>query len=198
MLIKGVMAIVASPLPQQTLYVDGTTNMRGSRIETVIISLEHITIKKSLRLDFLATNNEVQYEALITVLDSIKKLEGESIKVFCDSRLVVGQVRGEFEAKDQRMWWSLGQVKQLQASFGTFTISQVSRSKNTHANSLATLHTSIGESLPRIIIVESLSTSSHDNKTPIPVSVVHIEPSWMDLVVSFIKKWNTSQRQSRS
>ena len=120
-------------------------------------------------------------------MDSVKKLEGESIKVFCDSRLVVGQVQGEFEAKDQRMWWYLGQVKQLQASFGTFTINQVSRSKNTHANSLATLHTSIGESLPRIIVVESLSTSSHDNKTPIPVSVVHIEPSWMDLVVSFIK-----------
>ena len=41
--------------------------------------------------------------------------------------------------------------------------------------------------MPRIIVVESLSTSSHDNKTPIPVSVVHIELSWMDLVVSFIK-----------
>ena len=37
--------------------------------------------------------------------------------------LVVGQVRGEFEAKDQRMQLSLGQVKQLPTNFGTFTIS---------------------------------------------------------------------------
>ena len=36
-------------------------------------------------------------------------------------------------------------------------------------------------------MVESLSTSSHDNKTSIPVSVMHVEPSWMDPVVSFIK-----------
>ena len=36
-------------------------------------------------------------------------------------------------------------------------------------------------------MVESLSTSSHDNKTSIPVSVMHVERSWMDPVVSFIK-----------
>ena len=28
---------------------------------------------------------------------------GKSIKLFSDSRLVVGQVRGEFEAKDERI-----------------------------------------------------------------------------------------------
>lgn len=56
--------------------MDEATNERGSRIKIVIISLEHITIEKSLRLDFLATNNEVEYEALITGLDSVKKLKG--------------------------------------------------------------------------------------------------------------------------
>ena len=52
-----------------------------------------------------------------------KNPRGESIKVYYDSMLVVGQVRGEFEAKDQRMQLSLGQVKQLPTNFGTFTIS---------------------------------------------------------------------------
>ena len=31
----------------------------------VLISPEKITIEKSLRLDFLATNNEAEYEALL-------------------------------------------------------------------------------------------------------------------------------------
>ena len=31
----------------------------------VVVSLERITIEKSLRLSFLATNNEAEYEALL-------------------------------------------------------------------------------------------------------------------------------------
>ena len=31
----------------------------------VLVSLEKITIEKSLRLNFLATNNEAEYEALL-------------------------------------------------------------------------------------------------------------------------------------
>ena len=31
----------------------------------VLVSLEKITIEKSLRLDFSATNNEAEYEALM-------------------------------------------------------------------------------------------------------------------------------------
>ena len=47
------------------VYVDGAANYRGSRVGLVLISLEGITIKKSLRLGFSATNNEAKYEALL-------------------------------------------------------------------------------------------------------------------------------------
>ena len=47
------------------VYIDGAVNHRGSGVGLVLISLEKITIKKSLRLSFLATNNEVEYEALL-------------------------------------------------------------------------------------------------------------------------------------
>ena len=47
------------------VYVDGATNHRGSGVGLILISLEKITIKKSLRLGFLATNNETEYEALL-------------------------------------------------------------------------------------------------------------------------------------
>ena len=38
---------------------------RGSGVGLVLISLEKIIIKKSLRLGFLATNNEAEYKALL-------------------------------------------------------------------------------------------------------------------------------------
>ena len=47
------------------VYVDGAINHRGSGMGLVLISLERITIEKTLRLGFLATNNEAEYETLL-------------------------------------------------------------------------------------------------------------------------------------
>ena len=69
----------------------------------VLISTEKITVEKSLRLGFPATNNEVEYKALLVGMVMVNKMGGKVVEVFSDSRLVVRQVNGEFEAKDQRM-----------------------------------------------------------------------------------------------
>ena len=56
-----------------------------------------------MRLNFSATNNEAEYEALLIGIAMVQRMGGKSIKVFLDSRLIIGQVKGEFEAKDERM-----------------------------------------------------------------------------------------------
>ena len=68
-----------------------------------MISPEKLTIEKSLRLGFSATNNEAEYEVLLEGISMVQKMGGKAIKMFSDSRLVVGQVRGELEARDERM-----------------------------------------------------------------------------------------------
>ena len=78
------------------------------------------------------------------------------MEVFSDSRLVVGQVKGELEARDLRMQGYLNQARHFQSSFEFFTLQQILRSRNTHADSLATLATSFGQGLPRVILVEDL------------------------------------------
>ena len=44
------------------------------------------------------------------------------MEVFSDSRLVVGQVKGELEAKDLKMQKYLNQARHLQSSFEFFTL----------------------------------------------------------------------------
>ena len=56
----------------------------------VLILLEKLTIEKSLRLGFSATNNEAEYEALLEGVHMVQRMGGKAIKVFSDSRLVVG------------------------------------------------------------------------------------------------------------
>ena len=69
----------------------------------VLISLERITIEKSLRLGFLATNNEAEYEVILVGKTIVQKMGGKAVKIFSDSRLVMGQVQGELEARDLSM-----------------------------------------------------------------------------------------------
>ena len=95
------------------VYVDGAVNQRGSGMGLVLISLKRITIKKSLRLDFSAMNNEAEYEALLKGMSMVQKLGRKTINMFSDSRLIVGQVNGKLEARDKRMQEYLDQAKCL-------------------------------------------------------------------------------------
>ena len=121
------------------LYVDGAANQKGSRVGIVIVSLDRITIEKSLRLGFSATNNEAEYEALLIGVAMVRKLGRKVVDVFSDSRLVVEQVKGELEARNLRMQGYLDKSRRSQSSFESFSIQQVSRSRNAHADSLVTL-----------------------------------------------------------
>lgn len=82
------------------MYVDGAPNARGSRVKVVLESPKGVKLEKSLRLGFRASNNEAGYEALIIGLRATQKLGVEEVDVFSNSRLVVNQVGGNFEAKD--------------------------------------------------------------------------------------------------
>ena len=124
------------------VYVDGASNQKGSGVGLVLMSPEKVVIEKYLRLDFSATNNEAEYETLLEGIAMVQRMGGKFIKLFLDSRLVVGQVRGEFEAKEERMQGYLSQVKCLQLKFDSFDLLHVPRNGNAHADSLAMLETS--------------------------------------------------------
>ena len=80
--------------------MDGASNAMGARVGIVIITSEGIRVKHSFRLGFKASNNETEYEALLAGLRVVLDLEAWEVKVYLDSRLVVNQVEGSFEAKD--------------------------------------------------------------------------------------------------
>jgi len=94
--------VVSTPyLPSWEVYTDGAANQKGSSVGIVLISPEKITVEKYLRLGFPTTNNEAEYEALLAGMAMVSKLGEKVVEIFSGSRLVVGQVNGEFGAKDQ-------------------------------------------------------------------------------------------------
>ena len=107
-------------------------------------------------MDFSATNNEAEYKALLIGMAMVQRMGGKSVKVFSNLRLIVGQVKGEFEVKDERMQGYLSQVKCLQSKFDSFGLLHIPRNGNAHADFLAMLATSSTQDLPRVILVEDL------------------------------------------
>ena len=100
---KHVKVASVSKPPCWKVYVDDAANQRGSEVGLVLITPEGATIEKSLKLGFSAMNNEAEYEALMQGMAMVQKMGGKAVEMFTDSRLVVGQVTGEMEAKDVRM-----------------------------------------------------------------------------------------------
>ena len=110
---QSVGVISASRPPCWKVYVDGAANQRGSEVGLVLISPEKTIIEKSLRLGFSAMNNEAEYETLLQRMAMVQRMGGKIIEMYSDSRLLVGQVKGELEARDVRMQEYLSQVKRL-------------------------------------------------------------------------------------
>ena len=153
---KSVVQIIVQEPLQWKVYMDGAANQKGSGVGLVLISPEKLAVEKSLRLGFSTTNNEAEYKALLEGMSMVHRMGGRSITIFLDSRLVVGQVKSELEAKDERMRGYLARVQHLQKNFESFNLQHIPRAGNTHANSLATLATSSAQNLPRIILVEDV------------------------------------------
>ena len=81
----------------------------------------------------------------------------------------------------------LSQVKRLQSDFDLFSLSHVSRSGNTHADSLAALATSLVGGLSRIILIEHLDKANKVAKGTVHMHEVKMGLSWMDPIVRFLK-----------
>ena len=186
---KGLIGVASVQCPPPwELYVDGATNQRGSGVGLVLVSLERITIEKSLRLKFSATNNEAKYEALLMGMMMVQKMGGKAVRIFSDSKLVVGQVRGDLEARDSRMQEYLCQIRSIQEKFEVFDLSHVPRSGNTHADSLATLATSSAQDLPRVVLVEDLYTHTSAHHGIPRIHQIELGSSWMDSISLFLEK----------
>ena len=97
-------------------------------------------------------------------------------------------MKGELEARDERMQEYLAQIRHLKLKVESFNLQHIPRSGNTNADSLATLATSSAQNLPHVILIEDLCKPSGIRRNMICVHHVRIGPSWMDPIIQFLSK----------
>ncbi|XP_023875021.1 uncharacterized protein LOC111987534 [Quercus suber] len=170
------------------VFVDGSSNALGAGARIVIITPEGI------RLGFRASNNEAEYKAFLVGLKIVSDMGAREVDIHSDSWLVMSQVHGTFKAWDPRMKAYLRSAREAMIKFNTMKVSQVCRTQNRHADSLATLASSVTEEVPRLIKVELIvepNILATDCVGASEVGVAAITkpgPYWMDQIIDFLSE----------
>ncbi|XP_057518454.1 uncharacterized protein LOC130799372 [Amaranthus tricolor] len=171
------------------LYVDGSSTQSASGAGLLIVSSAGVRMERAVRFEFAASNNEAEYEALLMGLKICHEAGAKSLSAFSDSQLIVGQVNGEFEAKDDSMKMYLQQVKEFVKNFEKFTVFHIPRSQNAQADSLAKLASSPETSAARDIIWEVLLNPSIN----FMVNTIDRLETWMEPYIKYLQNQTLPQ-----
>ncbi|GJS36577.1 reverse transcriptase domain-containing protein [Tanacetum coccineum] len=86
-----------------TLFTDGVSSPKGAGAGLVLIGPSGIEYTYALRLTFLSTNNEAEYEALLAGLRITRQMNISNIEVKVDIKLVASQINRDYEANKDSM-----------------------------------------------------------------------------------------------
>nr|XP_011463605.1 PREDICTED: uncharacterized protein LOC105351322 [Fragaria vesca subsp. vesca] len=169
------------------LHVDGSSNNRLSGAGIIITDLEGNSYEYALRIEFKASNNIAEYEALIAGIQLCRELGALHIHIFSDSQLVVNQVVGDFKANQN----NLGSYKSLAGAllqhFTSYKLTQIPRAKNSKADALARLATAPPESMPPNVHIEILDKPSISKAYSETIALeTTSQPLWIDPYVAFL------------
>ena len=163
------------------VHMDGLSTRHTRGISVVLQSPEGDKMKHKVCLQYQTTNNEVEYEALLKGLKLAKSVEVKSILVLGNSQLIMGQVNGIYEAKEEQMRKCLNRVMRLMKRFEEADFVQIPRKENVDADTIA----------KKALANESMDEFDEIQYMPsidIPeVQQVESRGNWMTLIVSYLK-----------
>ena len=111
-----------------TIQTDGSSTQGRGGVGVVITALDGEELKYGGQLKFSATNNEAEYEGILTGLRLGRALGIKHLLVQNYSKLVIGQIKRDYEAKEERMQKYLKLTKHLTQEFEEVEFEQVPRS----------------------------------------------------------------------
>ena len=130
-----------------TIHTDSSSAQKRGGVGVVIITPDGEILKYGVRLKFPATNNEAEYEGILMELRLRKALGATNLLVQNDSKLVIGQIKGDYEAKEERMQKYVRLTKHLTQEFDKVEFTQIPRSQNMMANEVSKLASSEEEGI---------------------------------------------------
>ncbi|XP_073138811.1 uncharacterized protein [Henckelia pumila] len=121
------------------IFVDGSSCQSRSEAGILIISPWGEETNISIRLDFKASKNEAEYEALLLGLKAARNLGISRAILYSDSQLAIQQSNGKFECKDGKILRYVKALDKAKEGFTELNLELISRTKNIKEDHLARL-----------------------------------------------------------
>jgi hypothetical protein len=138
-------------------------------------------------LNFNCTNNIAEYEALLLGLRKLKAMGIRMAILKSDSQVISGHIDKSSKARHPKLEKYLDAVQRMEASFEGFSVKNISRGENEHADLLAKSATQ-GLPLPSEVFFETIKATSVEfmERAVLTISPVHSE-DWRTEIVSFLQ-----------
>jgi ribonuclease HI len=120
-----------------TIFCDDSWGTFGAGAAAVLVAPSKVRTCYAARLNFSCTNNIAEYKALLLGLRKLKAMGIRRAILKTDSQVISGHVDKSSKARDPKLEKYLDIVRRLEASFEGFSVKNIPRGENEHADLLA-------------------------------------------------------------
>jgi ribonuclease HI len=170
-----------------TIFCDRSWGTFGVGAVAVLVAPSKVRTCYAIKLDFSCTNNIAEYEALLLGLRKLKAMGIRRAILKTDSQVISGHVDKSSKARDPKLEKYLDAVQRLEASFEGFSVKNITRGENEHADLLAK-SAAQWLPLPSEVFFETIKAPSIElmERAVLTISPVHSE-DWRTEIISFLQ-----------
>ena len=114
-------------------------------------------------------------------------MKATELMVYSDSQLVVNQISGDYETKDERMAKYQELVRKEIMKFEVVRIEHIGREENSRVDELAGFASMADTSIPHPLLIDFLPRPSIEELEVEEICCAELGPSWMDPIIVFLK-----------
>jgi ribonuclease HI len=153
----------------------------------VLVAPSKVRTCYAVKLDFSCINNIAKYKALLLGLQKLKAMGIRRAVLKTDSQVISGHVDKSCKARDPKLEKYLDTVRRLEASFEGFSVKNIPRGENEHADLLAK-SVAQGLPLPSEVFFETIKAPLVEllERAVLNISPIYSE-DWRTEIMSFLQ-----------
>lgn len=173
-----------------TMHFDGSSTNTSAGARVVIESPEGELFQFAYQLDFLYTNNQAEYEALIIGMEVLQEMGARRVLILGDSQLVINHLIKEFKCTSWSLLPYYALADQLAEAFDWVFFTYVPRKENSNANEMAQLTSGMNltksEGSRTIKVLKRTMPALHERGVPMEILVISVDQSdWRYPIIRF-------------
>ncbi|XP_062176044.1 uncharacterized protein LOC133881098 [Alnus glutinosa] len=143
----------------------------------------------AIKLDFVTTNNEAEYEAVLAGLSIAQEMRTRNLEVRSDSQVVVCHIQGQSEAQGEKMIRCLDKVHKYQSNFDRVALTKIPREDSAQADALSKMGSRTGPKIKTFAneVIVQTEPSIIPKQELMEIEEQSTDPKWATGVIQYLR-----------